>query len=37
MGMASFCAGVRRKRYNGQLEIAPKKVIKVILGELCAQ
>ena len=23
MGVASFCAGVRDKRYNGQLETAP--------------
>jgi len=26
MGMASFCAGVRHKRYNGQRDLAPKKI-----------
>jgi hypothetical protein len=30
MGAASFCGGVRHKRYSGQLEIAPENFYSLL-------
>jgi hypothetical protein len=34
MGAASFCGGVRHKRYSGQLEIAPENFYSLIIKKL---